>query len=130
MTPKIRLILYVAGVVASAALTILSATKVLDPASAGSLSAALSTILGLFGATASGTAAYNTNKQINNGTFDPAPEVSPADQVINGINEVLAHAQTAQSEVERVKDAVSNAVKDVPVLGPLAQQALDMLKLP
>lgn len=128
MSPKVRQILYTMGVVAFAALTVLSTFKIIEPDVAASVSAALTAILGLFGVSVSGVAAYQVTKQQKTGTFD---EVSPADKVINGINEVIAQAETARTDVERVKDAVSTAVKDVPVLGPLAQQALDALpKMP
>lgn len=125
MTPKVRQILYVVGVVAFALLTVLSATKVIDGQTAASVSAALTAVLGLFGVTVSGVAYNAVSKQQNNGAFDPPP--SPADQVVNGINAVLAQAEQAQAEVDRVKEAVSTAVADVPILGPLAQQALDRL---
>lgn len=128
MSPKIREILYVIGVVVFAALTVLSTFKIIDPNTAASVSAALTSVLGLFGVTVAGTAAYNVNKQKNNGAFE---EHSPADQVVNGINAVLNQAQNAQAEVERVKEAVITAVNDVPIigatLGPLAQQAIDKL---
>jgi glucan phosphoethanolaminetransferase (alkaline phosphatase superfamily) len=124
MTPKARQILYVAGVLAFAVLTLLSATRVIDGQTAASVSAALTAVLGLFGVTISGTAAYNVTKQVHNGQLD---QVSPADQVVNGINAVLAQAEQAKSEVERVREAVSSAVSEVPVLGPLAQQAIDSL---
>ena len=53
--------------------------------------------------------------------------MNPADQVINGLNGVVAQKQAAEDAVNRVKDAVSSAVKDVPILGPLARQAIDSL---
>jgi predicted RecA/RadA family phage recombinase len=125
MTPKVRQILYVMGVVAFALLTVLSATRVIDGQTAASVSAALTAVLGLFGVTVSGVAYGAVTKQQHNGAFD-AP-ASPADQVVTGINRVLEQAATAQAEVERVKDAVSTAVQDIPILGPLAQQAIDRL---
>lgn len=124
MPPKARKLLYVFGVVVFAALTVLSTFKVIDPNTAASVSAALTSVLGLFGVTVAGTAAYNTNKQINRGAFD---EVDPADQVINGINAVREQQQSAQAAADRVRDALSNAVGDIPVLGPLAQQAINSL---
>ena len=124
MPPKIREILYIFGVVIFAALAVLSTLKVIDADTAASVSAAVTSIMGLFGVTVAGTAAYNVSKQQKKGTFD---EVDPADQVINGINAVLAQQQTAQQAADRVKDALSNAVKDIPVLGPLAQQAINSL---
>jgi glucan phosphoethanolaminetransferase (alkaline phosphatase superfamily) len=125
MTPKVRQILYVVGVVAFALLTVLSATRVIDGQTAASVSAALTAVLGLFGVTVSGVAYGAVTKQQHNGAFDPP--ASPADQVVNGINRVIEQAAVAQAEVERVKEAVSTAVADVPILGPLAQQAIDRL---
>jgi hypothetical protein len=124
MPPKVRQILYVFGVVAFAALTVLSTFKVIDPGTAASVSAALTSILGLFGVTVSGVAYSAVKKQQKEGAFT---HVDPADQVVNGINAVLAQQHAAQEAAERVKDALSNAVKDIPVLGPLAQQAMDSL---
>jgi hypothetical protein len=126
MSPKVRQILYVFGVVVFAALTVLSTFKIIDPGTAASVSAALTSVLGLFGVTVAGTAAYNVNKQRHDGAFQ---SVDPADQVVNGINAVLAQQQAAQEAANRVKDALSNAVKDVPVLGPLAQQAINSLPI-
>lgn len=124
MPPKVRQLLYVLGVVVFAGLTVLSTFKVIDPNTAASVSAALTSVLGLFGVTVAGTAAYNTNKQINGGTFD---SVDPADQVVNGINAVIVQQQQAQQATDRVKNALNDAVKDIPVLGPLAQQAMNSL---
>ena len=124
MTPKFRQILYVIGLILFAGLTLLSTFRIIDPNTASSISAVLTTILGLFGVTISGVAGYNVTKQVNKGQFDTA---SPGDQVITGLDAVIAQAQHAQSEVDRVKTAVTQAVKDIPVLGPLAQQARDSL---
>lgn len=121
--PKTRQALYGVGVVVFGVLTVLSTFRVIDPNTAANISAAVTSVLGLFGVTVSGVAGYNVTKQIH----APAPAASPADQVITGIDQVIAQAQQAQAEVDRVKTAVTQAVKDVPVLGPLAQQAIDRL---
>ena len=127
MTPKFRQILYVVGLIAFTGLTLLSTFHILDPNVAASVSAALTTILGLFGVTISGVAGYHVSKQVQNGSFTPTAPAAPADQAISGLDAVIAQAQHAQAEVERVKSAVTQAVKDIPVLGPLAQQAMDSL---
>lgn len=128
MSPKIRQIIYVSGVVAFSLLTVLSATKVIDGETAASVSAALTAVLGMFGVTVSGTAALAVTRQRKSGAFE---HQSAADQVVNGINAVVNQAQNAQAEVDRVKDAVITAVTDTPIigatLGPLAQQAIDKL---
>lgn len=127
MTPKFRQVLYAIGTVAFAALTVLATFKVIDPNTAASVSAALTAVFGLFGVSLSGVAAYHTTKQINGGTYDPTPAPAPEDQVITGLNGVLAQKAAAEAAVEKVKDALGTAVGQIPVLGPLAQQAIDSL---
>jgi hypothetical protein len=128
MTPKVRQILYTFGVVVFAGLTVLSTFKVIDPDTAASVSAALTSVLGLFGVTLAGTAAYNTSKQIKDGTFEAHKEMSPADSVVSGVQAVLQAKEHAESELRRVQDAVTGVVEDIPVLGPLAKEVLDQLK--
>lgn len=127
MSPKFRQMLYSIGVIAFAALSLLSTFKLLDPNTAATISAALTSVLGLFGVTGFGVAAYQVTKQQHGGAFDPA---SPADQVIAGVNAVIANAQQAKAEVDRVQDVLGQAVKDIPALGPLAKQAIDAVTPP
>jgi glucan phosphoethanolaminetransferase (alkaline phosphatase superfamily) len=124
MPPNVRQILYSLGVLAFALLALLSTLRIIDETVAASVSAALTAVLGLFGVTVSGVAYGAVTKQQKEGTFN---HPSPADQVVTGLNAVIEQANNAQAEVDRVKEAVSTAVRDVPVLGPLAQQALDRL---
>lgn len=125
---KVRFYLYIFGVVAFAALALLSTTKIIDPNTASTVSAALTQILGLFGVTVAGTAAYNLNKQRHEGVLDPVEEVDPAEKVVSGVQAVLAAKETADRELVRVQEAIAGAVGDIPVLGPLASQVLDQLK--
>jgi hypothetical protein len=127
MTPDTRRaqFLYAIGLVVFAVLAVLSFLKIIDDDTAASVSAAVTAVLGLFGVTVTGTATYRVTKQAREGMFDP-PQ-SSADKVITGIGEVIETYATAQAEVDRVKAAVSTAVQDVPVLGPLAQQAIGRL---
>lgn len=124
MTPKIRNGLYGVGLIATGVLTLLSLFSILDPNTAATVSAQLAGLLSLLGVGATGTAAVITHKQRKDGTFDT---VDPADQVVNGIDAVLRAQQEAQQQVERVKNAVSNAVRDIPILGPSAKEALDRI---
>lgn len=124
MSPKIRQGLYSFGVVVFTCLTLLSTYNIIDPSTAAGVSSALTSILGLFGVTLAGTAAYNLKDQRQNKVFD---KVDPEDQVINGLNEIIARKQSVQEADEKIKGAILNAVKDVPVLGSLAQEAIDSL---
>jgi hypothetical protein len=125
---KVRFYLYIFGTVTFAALALLSTTKIIDPGTASTVSAALTQLLGLFGVTVAGTAAYNLNKQRHDGTFDAPPEVDAADSVINGVRAVLEAKQNAERDLGRVQEAISGAIEDIPILGPLASQVLDRLR--
>lgn len=115
MAPKVRQILYVIGVVVFAALSLLSTFRVIEPDVASSVSASLTAILGLFGVTVAGTAAYNINKQRHEGVI-----VDPKKPDIGDL---------IQQELDkRLQQAGAPAVKDVPILGPLALEVLDRLK--
>lgn len=117
MTPKFRQVLYTVGVVVFALLTILSTLKVIDPNVAASVSAALTAVLGMFGVTVAGTAAYNTSKQINDGVFDrPKPDIGK--QVAEAVEQVL------KDKIQQTQ----TQVRDVPVLGPLAQEILNRVR--
>lgn len=124
MTPKLRQTVYSVGAIATSLLTLLSLWRVVDPATASTINAGLAGLLSLLGVGAAGTAAVITGRQRKDGTFD---SVDPADAVVNGIEAVLKAKQEAEAQVDRVRDAVSDAVKEVPVLGPLAKEALDRL---
>lgn len=128
MTPKIRQSLYQVGVIATSLLSLLALWKVIDPAAASFLNTGLLAVLSLLGVGATGTAAVITGRQRKDGTFDA---LSPADQVVNGINGVIAQAEAARQDFDKVKDAVSSvvidAVEDVPVVGSLAAEILQQL---
>ena len=126
--PKIRQTIYAVGTIATALLGILSLWKFVDPATASVVNAGLAGILSLLGAGAAGTAAVAVNKQRHDGTFEAPLEVSPADAVVGGIQAVLGAKQAAERELNRVQQAIAEAVNDIPVLGPLATQIFDQLK--
>lgn len=55
---------------------------------------------------------------------------APADAAITAIQATVAQAQSAVSEVERIKNAASDVLNTVPVVGPLASAVIDSVKLP
>lgn len=59
-----------------------------------------------------------------------APDVAPADQIINGAQTLQDVRDHAQAELERAKQGVSEILGTVPVVGPLAQAAIDAVTLP
>lgn len=55
------------------------------------------------------------------------PAQAPADAAITAIEETVKQATTAVSEVDRVKQAASDVLGRVPVVGPLAQQIINTI---
>lgn len=125
MSPKIRQTIYAIGLIATSALSLLSVWKIIDPATASTVSASLAGLLSLLGVGAAGTAAVVVSKQQKDGTFDVSG--SSADQAIAAINNTIQQAQQATSDLDKVRDAVSNVINDVPVLGPLGSQIFDQV---
>lgn len=125
MSPKIRQSLYALGTIATSVLTLASLWSIVSPAAASSISAALTALLGLAGAGAAGTAAVVTNKQRHEGVFDAS---DPVTQVTKGVQAVRDNIANAKAQAEAVREAVSNVVDDVPILGPMAADALSKIK--
>jgi len=55
------------------------------------------------------------------------PVVSTADQAITAIQNTVQQAAAAKTELERVQQAATAALNNVPILGPLATQILSGL---
>lgn len=127
-SPRSRLTVYQIGQIASAALVLLAAWKVIDAGSAAALSSALTAVLGLFGVSASTVAATTVSKQISDGTLDFTG--SAAEQAVSAIGVVTAQAQAAVSDLDRVKAAAADLAGSLPVVGPLARQVIDSVTLP
>lgn len=63
-------------------------------------------------------------------TPNKTDQPAPADAAITAIQQTVAQAQNAVSEVERIKNAASDVLGHVPVVGPLASAVIDSVKLP
>ena len=80
--------------------------------------------IGWAGCAGAGLVAFAAVFATPNKTDQPAP----ADAAITAIQQTVAQAQNAVSEVERIKNAASDALGHVP--GPLASAVIDSVKLP
>lgn len=56
-----------------------------------------------------------------------ADSTSAADVIVNNIPVVVQQAQQAQDDLEKIRQAASDALSQVPVLGPVATQVLNSL---
>lgn len=122
MSPKIRQTIYGIGLAATSLLSVLSVWKVIDPTTASTVSASLAGLLSLLGVGAAGTAAVVVSKQQKDGTFDVSG--TAAEQAVAAIQATVAQANKSVSDLQKVKDAVTGAVNDIPVLGPIGSQIL------
>jgi hypothetical protein len=122
---KLRVYFYLFSGLVASVVPILLATGVLSAERGNNLIAVVGSIGSLIGAGAAGTAGTILSKQRK----DPSIAIgtSAADAVISNIPVVVAQVQKAQSDLDKVRDAVSSAVNQVPVLGPLASQVLNSL---
>ncbi|QJD52568.1 holin [Mycobacterium phage AN9] len=122
MSPKIRETLYYVGTLVPGILGIALIWGGIDAGAAANVGDIVAGALNLIGATAPATAAVKVNRQRKDGTLT----ASPVEQVTKGVEQVLAAKQTAEAEVERVKQALETAANGaVPQLGPLASQILN-----
>lgn len=128
MSPRIRQTVYYAGTVASGILGIALLFNGVSADAAGSINSMIAGLVALLGGSApAAVAAHTVAKQRANGAFDTQ---TPVDQAIAGIQATVAQAQNAAADVDRIKQAASDVLGQLPVLGPLAQQVINAVKVP
>ncbi|AIS73773.1 holin [Mycobacterium phage SemperFi] len=121
MSPKFRQTLYYLGTIVPGVLGIALIWGGIDAGAAQNLGDIIAGALNLIGATAPATAAVKVNQQRKDGTLTS----SAVDQVINGVQAVIEKQQSAQAELDKVKDAVTGVINVIPGLDPLVQQAIN-----
>jgi len=125
MNAKFRQSIYYVGTVISSVLGLALVWGGLSEGAATHLNTLIAGALALVGASAPAVAARQVGKQIHDGAFDSSDPVSQISNSIKAVNEQLAQAR---AQAEAVKSVVSDAIDDVPVLGPMAADALSKLK--
>lgn len=107
MTPNVRQWLYTISAIATALIPLLVAYKVLDPNAAS----AWVNVIGILGALGSGgaaTAAVVLSRQRKTGTLDFTG--TAAEQAIAAIQATVNQAETASTDLDKVKTAVTDAL--------------------
>lgn len=122
MTPKLAQTLYQLGALVSAVLGIALIWGGIDSGAADSINQIIGGLVALIPGATNAVAGKRVSTQRNDGTFET---VAPADQVINGVQAVIEAQAKAQTDIDRVKDVVTAVIGTVPVLGPLAQAAIN-----
>ncbi|QFG04586.1 holin [Mycobacterium phage Keziacharles14] len=124
MSPKIRQSIYLLGTVVSGVVGIALVWGGIDAGVAANIDSILTGLGALVGSGTSATAATKVNSQRKDGTFETT---SPLEAVIQNIPVVVGAAAKAQSDLERLREAATEAVADIPVFGKDAADALNAL---
>lgn len=113
----LRAKVYSALTVVTPLLSALATFGILDSKQANALTALATSAVGVLSAFGFGLAAKNTNKQVNNGTFDPAPPPPPLPPALTAVDAVKAvgdqftdFAKTVAAGVQHVQDTAVGLV--------------------
>ncbi len=79
----------------------------------------------LLGAGAPALAGRKVGEQLKNGVFE---HLDASAKFSQGVKEFQQQAAVVRSQAEAIKSVLSDAVDDVPVLGPLAADALSKIR--
>jgi len=122
---KIRQSIYVGGTIVTGGVSLAMIWGGLSADTAASLTQAIAGVVTLLGGTAvTATAATMTGKQRRDGTLDS----SPVDQVLGGLSAIADAKAQAAADYDRVTQAATDVLGQVPVLGSLAQQVIDTVR--
>ena len=122
LNSKFRQSIYYISTAASALVSFFLLWNGLDAGTADGINEMIGGLTALLIGSGSAVAATTVKKQRAEGLFDTK---SPADLVISSVKAVVDARDKAVFEVDKVRKAVSDTVGDIPILGPLAQQAMD-----
>ena len=125
MNSKMRQSAYLLSTMASGIVGLLLLWSGIDSGTASGLNEIIGGLGALLAGGGPALASRSLRKQESEGMFK---DISPADQVISSVKTVMETRDAALAEVDRVRQAVSDSVGNIPVLGPLAQQAINLTK--
>lgn len=124
MTAQLRQWFYLISALASAIVPILVTLRVITENQGNQWLGLVAALGGILGTAGAGTAAVILGKQRKDGTLDTT---APADAAVSAIQQTVQNVSVATSELDKVKQAAADVLGTVPVLGPLAQQAINSL---
>lgn len=133
MTAKVRQYFYLLSALASAIVPILVTLRVINESQGNQWLGLVAALGGILGTAGAGTAAVVLGKQRKDGTLDtpePAPTLPLPDAVIAGAQQAAQNAAQSISDLDKIRDGVGQILGTAPVIGPLAQAAIDSIKLP
>mgnify|MGYP002651914470 CR=1 FL=1 len=124
MNPKFAQTLYGLGTAVSALVGVLLIWGGIDAGAADSLNQIIGGLLALMSGAANAVAAKRTSGQRKEDMFD---KQAPADAAVTAIQQTVQNVSQAQAELDKVKQAATDALSAVPGVGPLTQKIIDSL---
>jgi hypothetical protein len=124
MTPKVRQSIYRLGTAVSALLGLALIWGGISQGTADHINTVLAGLVALLGGIPPAIAGKTVKEQTKSGAFDSVP---PAEQAITAIQATIEQAITAQADVQRVTDAVTQALQSTPI-GPVVSAAEDVVE--
>ncbi|MCG7607067.1 hypothetical protein [Mycobacterium sp. CnD-18-1] len=124
MNPKIAQTIYQLGVAVSAVVGVLLVWGGIDAGAADSVNQIIGGLVALIPGATSAVAAKRVSEQRKDGTLD---KVAPADAAVTAIQQTVENVSQAQAELDKVKQAATDALSAVPGAGPLTQKIIDSL---
>ena len=125
MNSKIAQTLYALGTVVTGIVSTVLIWGGISAESAAGITQAIAGLLTLLGGTAvTTTAGIRVTKQRKDGTLD----TNPVDQVLGGLTAIADAKAQAAADFDKVTQAATDVLGQVPVLGPLAQQVIDTVR--
>ena len=128
MNAETRRWIYLVSGLAAAIIPILVQVGVIDTGQGESTNTLILTLASLFGAGGAATAARVTHKQIKEGVHDPP--LDPIQQINDALPKVLQQQADANATVDMLKQLGGDLVGQVPVVGGIAEQALNSILNP
>lgn len=123
MNANTRKVFYGISTLITGLLVTLAAFNVIDTKREASLEALVAAVIGLFGTGASATAWHHTNKQIKEGTLDPAaqqefpPTPHPADIVVAGMQGLNDIQRQLNEGLGKINDIAASTGIALPQMG-------------
>lgn len=124
MSPKLRQSFYYLSTIVTSIVGLALLYGGLSAGVADNITEVLAGLGGLLGAAGPAVAGKKVGEQRKEGVFD----TDPASQIAAGVKAVQDQIAAARAQAEAVKAVVSDVFDDVPVLGPLANDALSKIQ--
>lgn len=124
MSPKIRQSFYYLSSIITSVIGLALLYGGIKTGTASNITEILAGLGGLLGATGPALAGKKVGEQVKDGVLAS----DPTTQIANGIQEVQKQLDAARAQAEAAKAIVADVFDDIPVLGPLATEALTKIK--